>query len=252
MAHPLDGVQLKCERARCHLNTLKAQFDAFTRDAFRIRHDIKDHGREHVYRIVRLKKPRPEWGPIIGDCLGNAESALDCLAYQLAVLHTGRLTPNLARDIRFPVYPSPSAFWNNLPRLRPIGPGLVAPLERLQPYHGARGPDNHWLMILKRLANLDKHRMLRTTGYRFGGTAHYKPDSLVDASFPTGPLKLGALLARIVLDAPNPEMNVEPRFTVHVAFKDTPLAEGIDIWTVLNTICIRVEAVVEEFQPLFG
>lgn len=252
MAHPLDGVQLKCERARCHLNTLKAQFDAFTRDAFRIRHDIKDHGREHVYRIVRLKKPRPEWGPIIGDCLGNAESALDCLAYQLAVLHTGRLTPNLARDIRFPVYPSPSAFWNNLPRLRPIGPGLVAPLERLQPYHGARGPDNHWLMILKRLSAFDKHRTVHTTGYRFGGMAHHEPDSLIDTAFPRGQLKLGAVLARFVFDPPAPEADVNPSFTVHITFKDTPLADGVEVLPMLNTMCTRVDAVVDTFRSLFS
>ncbi len=93
--------------------------------------------------------------------------------------------------------------------------------------------------------------MLRTTGYRFGGTAHYKPDSLIDTIFPTGPLKLGAELARFIFDPPDPEMNVDPSFTVHIAFRDTPVADGIDIRTVLNTICIRVEAVVEEFRPLF-
>src|SRR5215831_10210961 len=252
MAHPLDGVRLKCQRARHHLCTLEAEFADFGRDAYGFRHHVDRLGRVHVYRVNRLRHTRPEWGPIIGDCLHNAASALDQLAFQLAILHSGKLPSGLARDTHFPIYGSSREFWANLRKLQGMGPDLMAPIERLQPYHGVDGPDHHWLMILKRLANLDKHRMLRTTGYRFGGTAHYKPDSLVDASFPTGPLKLGALLARIVLDAPNPEMNVEPRFTVHVAFKDTPLAEGIDIWTVLNTICIRVEAVVEEFQPLFG
>ncbi len=48
----------------------------------------------------------------------------------------------------------------------------MTPIERLQGYHGLDGPDHHWLMILKRLSNSDKHRMLRTAGYRFGGTAH--------------------------------------------------------------------------------
>jgi hypothetical protein len=149
-----------------------------------------------------------EWGPIIGDCVHNAASALDQLAYQLATL-------------------------------------------RLQPYHGMDGPADHWLMILKRLSNSDKHRMLRTVGYRFGGTAHYRPDSLIDAIFPTGPLKLGAELARFVFDPPDPEMNVDPSFIVHIAFKDTPMADGIDTWAMLNTICIRLEAVVDEFRPLF-
>jgi hypothetical protein len=46
-------------------------------------------------------------------------------------------------------------------------------------------------------------------------------------------------------------VNVGPSFTVHIAFKDTPVADGVDIRTVLNTICIRVDAVVDWFRPLF-
>jgi hypothetical protein len=251
MAHALDGVRLKCQRARHHLSTLEAEFDAFGRDAYGFRHHVERHGGVHVYKVNRLRHTRPEWGPIIGDCLHNAASALDQLAYQLAILHSGRLPSGLARDTHFPIYGSSREFWANLRKLQGIGPDLMAPIERLQPYHGFDGPDQHWLMILKRLSNSDKHRMLRTAGYRFGGTADYKPDSLIETIFPTGPLKLGAELARFVFDPPDPEMNVGPSFTVHIAFKDTPVAEGVDIRTMLNTICIRVDAVVEGFRPLF-
>jgi hypothetical protein len=252
MAHPLDGVQLKCERARHHLNTLKLEFDAFARDAYSIRHTVTDDGREHVYRVVRLRKTRPEWGPIIGDCLGNSASALDHLAYQLAILHTGTLTPNLARDTRFRIYGTPREFWNNLPKLQAIGPDQVAPLERLQPYHGIRSPDDHWLMILKRLSDFDKHRTVHTTGYRFGGMTHHQPDSLIDTVFPTGQLKLGTELARFVFDPPDSEMDVSPSFTVHITFKDTPIADGVEVWPLLDTICTRVDAVVDEFRSLFS
>ena len=251
MAHALDGVRLKCQRARHHLNALEAEFDAFGLDAYDFRHCVERQGAVHVYRVNRLRHTRPEWGPIIGDCLHNAASALDQLAFQLAILHSGRLPSGLARDTHFPIYGSSREFWASLRKLQGMGPELIAPLERLQPYHGVDGPDQHWLMILKRLSNSDKHRILRTAGYRFGGRADYKPDSLVEAIFPTGPLKLGAELARFVFDPPDPEMNVGPSFTVHIAFKDTPVADGVDIRTMLNTICIRVDAVVEGFQPLF-
>jgi len=251
MAHPLDGVRLKYQRAQHHLNTLQAEFDAFGRDAYSFQHVVEREGREHVYRVNRVRHSPPEWGPIIGDCLHNAASALDQLAYQLAILRTGKLPSRLARDVHFPIYPSSREFWVNLQKLEGIGPDLLAPIERLQPYHGIHGPDYHWLMILKRLSNSDKHRMLHTGGYRFGGTAHYRPDSLIDTILPTGPLKLGAELGRFVFDPPDPEVDVEPSFTVHVAFKDTPLADGIDAWAMLNMICIRVEAVVDEFRPLF-
>jgi hypothetical protein len=252
MAHPLEGVRLECERARNHLNTPQGEFDAFTRDAYSFRHDVERKGREHVYQVESLKETLPEWGPIIGDCLHNAASALDHLAFQLAILHTGTLTSDLARTTHFPIYGTPQEFRDNLPKLRAIGPDQVAPLERLQPYHGIKGANYHWLMILKRLSNLDKHRTLHTTGYRFGGTAHYTPNSLIETIFPTGPLELGAELARFVFDPPDPEMNLEPTFIVHIAFKDTPLVDGVDTWTMLNTICAKVETMVDEFRPLFS
>jgi hypothetical protein len=191
-------------------------------------------------------------GPIIGDCLHDAASALDHLAFQLAILHTGRLTSDLARDTHFPIYGTPREFSDNLPRLRAIGPDQVARLEQLQPYHGIYGADYHWLMILKRLSNFDKHRMLHTTGHRLGGAAHYQPDNLINEEFPTGRLEVGAVLARFVFDPPDPEIDVNPSFIVHIAFKDTPLADGVDTWMMLNTICTGVETTVHEFRPLFS
>ena len=187
----------------------------------------------------RLRKTRPEWGPVIGDCLHNAASALDHLAYQLAILHTGTLPPDVARDTHFPIYGTPREFWDNLQKLRGIGPDQVAPLERLQPYYGRHGADNDSLMILKRLSIFGKRRTLRTTGYRFGGTYRYDPDSLIDSAFPEGRLELGAELARFTFDPPDPEMDVEPSFVVRIAFRDTPLADGVGAWAMLNAICTR-------------
>ena len=114
MAHPLDGIGLNCDRARDHLDTLERESDSFERDAYRFRHDVDRVGRKHVYRVKALRKTRPEWGPVIGDCLHNAASALDHLAYQLAIFHTGTLPPDLARDTHFPIYGSPREFWDNL------------------------------------------------------------------------------------------------------------------------------------------
>src|SRR5438045_118085 len=183
MAHPLDGIGLNCDRARDHLDTLEKEFDAFEHDAYRFRHDVERVGREHVYRVKALRKTRPEWAPVIGDCLHNAAAALDHLAYQLAILHTGTLRHDLARDSRFPIYGSPGEFWDNLQKLRAIGPDQVAPLERLQPYYGRYGPDYDSVMILKDLSNFDKHPTLHTPAYSFRGTYHYSPTTLTETAY---------------------------------------------------------------------
>ena len=168
------------------------------------------------------------------------------------ISRTGTLRHDLACDSHFPIYGSPGEFWDNLQKLRAIGPDQVAPLERLQPYYGRYGPDYDSLMILKDLSNFDKHRTLHTTAYRFGGTYHYDPDSLIETAFPEGPLELGAELARFTFDPPEPEMDVEPSFTVRIAFRDTPLADGVGVWAMLNRICTRVEMIVDQFRPLFS
>ncbi|MDQ6853705.1 MAG: hypothetical protein M3046_08430 [Actinomycetota bacterium] len=252
MTHPLDGVQLKYERAHDHLDTLQSEFDAFTRDAYGIRHDVEREGREHVYRIETLKETPSEWGPIIGDCLHSAASALDHLAFQLAILYTGQLSSDLARDTHFPIYGNSREFWDNLPKLRAIGPNQVAPMERLQPYHGIKGADHHWLMILKRLSNLDKHRTLHTTGYRFGGVAYYRPDNLMGAVYKGGRVVPGAELARFTFNPPDPDVDMDPSFRIRVALKDTPVADGADVWELLNTLCFQVKQVVDSFRPLFS
>ena len=125
-------------------------------------------------------------------------------------------------------------------------------MERLQPYYGRHGADNDSLMILKRLSNVDKQRTLRTTGYRFGGTYQCDPDSLIEAAFPEGRLELGSELARFTFDPPDPEMDVEPSFVVRIAFRDTPNADGVGVWAMLNKICTRVEMIVDQFRPLFS
>jgi len=252
MAHPLDGVGLHCDRARDHLDTLEREFGAFENDAYRIRHDVERFGKEHVYRVKALRKTRPEWGPVIGDCLHNAASALDQLAFELAILHTGALPSDLARNTHFPIFGSPREFWDNLQKLRGIGPDQVAPLERLQPYYGRFGAEYDSLMMLKTLSNFDRHRPFHTSAYRFGGTYNDNPDSLVETVFPEGRLELGAELARFTFDPPDPYVDVEPSFVVRIAFRDTPLADGVGVWTTLNRICTRVEIIVDQFRPLFS
>lgn len=252
MAHPLEGVRLKCERSRHNLDVLAREFKVFESDAYRYRHDVEREGREHTYRVTAVRKTRPEWGPIIGDCLHNAVSALDHLARQLGILHTGPLSDDLARDIHFPIYETPDEFWDNLPKLRAVGAEQVAPLERLQPYNGRYGPDYDPLMILERLSSFDRQQTLQTTAYRFGGTADYYPASLIETAFPEGPVKLGVELARFTFHPPEPAVDVGPNFIVHVAFQGTPLTDGAGVWAMLNMICTRVETIADQFRRLFG
>jgi hypothetical protein len=45
---------------------------------------------------------------------------------------------------------------------------------------------------------------------------------------------------------------VEPSFVVRIAFRDTPIADGVGVWAMLNAICTRVEMIVDQFRRSFS
>jgi hypothetical protein len=67
--------------------------------------------REYSFYVSNVPATKGEWSLIIGDCLHNARSTLDHLAYQLAMLHLGReLSEDEARLINFPVSPNERSY----------------------------------------------------------------------------------------------------------------------------------------------
>lgn len=112
--------------------------------------------------IVRLKVIRPippEWATMVGDVLFNLRSALDHLAFSLALCHLKTLTPGQEKSCKFPILealPGPKEMSNIF--------GFFAPaprveIERLQPY-GHNDPTGNTLWLINRLNNVDKHRTL--------------------------------------------------------------------------------------------
>lgn len=101
---------------------------------------------------------------ILGDTLHNLRSALDRLAYQLALLKTGGNIRNPKR-IQFPICNSVEVFNRDKKKwLREIARDHVAIMERFQGYHRvdggqAVGPYFHPLSKLRDLTNTDKHRL---------------------------------------------------------------------------------------------
>jgi hypothetical protein len=90
MMPDLTGVRLKLERAREHIEAIRARCEAFTdRDpppfASRIEQKSAPEGSIEytVYAVVR-EQPPLDLGPMIGDAVHNIRSALDYLIYELA------------------------------------------------------------------------------------------------------------------------------------------------------------------------
>ena len=79
--------ELKLRRAAEHLAVLDEQIDDWMDGAHRYVAELDPQsGKKHV--VVKVLNPPPvTLRPLIGDCLHNLRSALDNLAYELAVEH---------------------------------------------------------------------------------------------------------------------------------------------------------------------
>jgi hypothetical protein len=105
--------------------------------AYRPFRDDKTKAGKRLWRVHVLKEPPVvEWGALIGDCLFNFRSALDHLAYDLAVAYSGfPLDPEVEKRSEFPIfvdYPLTAS-----KRKRMIGgvhPKAGDLIETMQPY----------------------------------------------------------------------------------------------------------------------
>jgi hypothetical protein len=144
-----------------HREDFESRLAGLTRsDAYSVsRQDvIEDQKRRWIFHVHR-EPPLVEWGALIGECLFNFRSALDHLAFDLAVAHTAtRSHMELRKRCEFPI------FWRRAPKTRELDDriGAVHPearrlIEQMQPY-GRK--DRAALKYLDSLHNFDKHRTL--------------------------------------------------------------------------------------------
>jgi hypothetical protein len=158
----LSGVRLKLDRAEAHIETVGEQIGAFReRDPapFGFRSDPEPRanqpGEYVLYAVIREPPPR-ELALPIGDALQNMRAALDHFAYELS-------SPSAQKSGKtaFPIYTDECQFKvNGVPRIKTITGHGRAFIECLQPYAASEIPGDDPLEVLRKLSNLDKHRLL--------------------------------------------------------------------------------------------
>jgi hypothetical protein len=163
----------KLARAAQHMEAIEVITSEWLK-AKRVTHDLDAETDERVVRLFLPEAPT-ELSHRISECLHNARSALDNLAFMLALAHSGdAFTPQRQETSEFPI------FWDRAPRrdelkrkLGCVDPDARRIIEELQPH---RSPDNDWLYLLHHLNRVDKHRLgyeaaLVQTGFAMGDAA---------------------------------------------------------------------------------
>lgn len=205
----------------------------------------------HTWRGVIRDKPPVEWSPLIGDCLNNLRSSLDHLAWGLA---GGR-----GRHTAFPIFRDESGYKRLTPsrHLKYVREDAHAIIESLQPYRHVKGPNAHFLFLLDRLTNDDKHRELLGTEV---GVAHINIDN------PVGEAARGDRLTFefqprnkwfendemfIRYRTSNPKLHVPLDFTFDVALDPEGPATGQPLLTIVGSLMLATWMVLRAFEERF-
>jgi hypothetical protein len=161
----LDGPRLKLKRANQHLGLLKRHLQRLRKEhPHRIREQPHAETGQYVKDIVAPATP-PIWSLIIGDVAHNLRSALDHLAWQLAIVSSPTGNPENEwepRQIDWPIYVDPDRYQGTRPvwRLDGLSETLASAVEDCQPYKRWIPPEADPLWMLHQLSNIDKHRLL--------------------------------------------------------------------------------------------
>ncbi len=272
MSHALDGCRLKLERAVAHIESLNEAIQ-------RLRQappnkpvcELDPQTGEYVWWVEGTDDPPARWSPVIGDILHNLHSALNHLAWQLAIRKNyGHQLPAESRAT-FPIFKNRARFWRK--RKDGVWTGLSGATSLLrfpgdarqlvlavQPYKdGQRSPD-HPLWILHALSNEDKHKAIHVVRSAIVDS-RLRIDELEDARIEhftpiqghvRGRTEIGRM--KLVETGPNPNVQLQPAFALAEAFGDgVPVVAGRYIGEVLDEIAKYVISTVFRiyFAPYF-
>jgi len=269
MAHHLDGVQAKLDRAFEHGYALRDEIAALPKDEFYNTRQPPHpkRGKNGVMwvdgYVEVLKQPPLKLGVLAGDCAHNLRGCLDHLIYQLALLDTGGKAP---RDTCFPVARSegeylgiPSGETRSLRdrALAGVSEEHRALVDAEQPYVGRprRLADKHPLAVLNAFSNTDKHRLVSPT-YLLPAHVKVTPiggtfDVIIQPDTSTRLISNNAHVYSVGLSNIEPDVGMEEvrmvvDFTFSFAFGNRGLTDG----DFLN-LCAFVRDLIDRFRPHF-
>lgn len=165
-----ESARAKVDRAKELIEGLKSdawEFDQLHKGAIVI--EMNPQKTEYVFVLDSVYHVPRDWPITIGEVLFNLRSALDHVAYELAISHSGpRLDPKVAQASEFPIFSNAADFRDRgRGKIRAIAPDRQALIERMQPLPGRTSraartlvdeiPEH--LRLLHDLARVERHRL---------------------------------------------------------------------------------------------
>lgn len=257
----LRSVYAKLSRAQEHIASLETELADDDR-GIRVEPFLYPDLSFFVLKIVELPEVPARWWSIIGDAVHNLRSALDHLAWQLALLNCRKVGKQPSRSTLFPLCESPEewADKNTAKKVRDLSAEDRDRIEAVQPYQGADaqgvGPYSA-LSWTAWISNRDKHQeppLVQTASDPFGTVVKVRAASGMKGFQPSWSiaptLRIGDELVRIELfeAGPNPQLVVDYAFIRRLHLED---GNGPRVDSLLRAIFDCVEGIVQRFEASF-
>lgn len=259
-------IRVKVERAKRHMSELEVEVNAFfSQQPYKVE-VRRDSERRLVYYLSSVTEPSPAIAVLAGEVIQNLRSALDHLAYQLAVLGTGGKGDY--RRIYFPITEDATKYKNErTDKVKGMRLDAIRAIDAIKPYKGG----NDVLWRLHKLNNIDKHRLLVTVGsiYKNLNIAPVLqkefeklwsdpqfadvrpnltvPDLLLNPGGNMFPLKAGDDL---FTDLPDAEVNEKIEFHFQLVINEPQVIEGAPLLETLKEMIDVVDNTILSFKPL--
>lgn len=251
MPHPLDSARLKLDRAREHIDTIRAEtipYMAQDPRPYGMRGDKDPETRDKLI-VLEARVPLPaRWGIIAAEAAAADRSALNYLVCELVILN-GK-TPNRNQ---FPIFTDPAKYKGERSRyLTGIRDDLRDRFDDLQP---PSGQDRHPLALLQWMNNVDKHTNLHAIyvlPYKHSVKAYLtRPDPETTIEFlgaaEGSPVDDGAVLYKIrTRPDPTVEVKVEATVELLIAFGERAVT-----MPELAQIEAHVRSILDSFDDVF-
>lgn len=259
--HQLQGVRLKVARAEKQLAALDRGISRHLEsNPYTVIGDFESETSEdYVIRALARNPIRPNWPVVVGDIAHNLRSALDHLAWQLAMPHPPSKTG-------FPIFLKQKDYNRKTKGRKPergSGPFMVrgmpsaarTSIRDLQPYRRAklrqRTAHSDPLWLLHELNRVDKHQVLQIAAFTLDVIAiHFTIDGNRAGGYfaaRKGPFTNGAeIWRRQIPGLPHPEVQMDCKFTPDVAFAEPGPAFG---QPVIDTLAAARNAIVSDVLP---
>jgi hypothetical protein len=247
----LDEARHKARRGKEHSYLLDVELCKFSdTKPYAIIHEYDRNNVSNLFKLkVEREAPFKEWSLIIGDCVHNARSALDYIAWALA----GGVVDD--ERVMFPIYICPGEIddaerrW--LKNLHPLARKAIRECS-LQPYLRPDSKESA-LRILHELDRRDKHRLLtpiQQFTYLSNATSS-GPYPFIIHALPKSRLEDGATIA----ESPGPErpdMQMRLELASDILFERGPISTAADyeVRDCLARILDAVDLVIAKFDRL--